>query len=50
MGSKRQIAFAWLIVGAGVLFAYSHVLLSLGRAWSTDDNYSHGFLIVPIAL
>jgi exosortase len=50
MGSKRHIALAWLIVGIGIAFAYSHVLLSLGRAWWTDDNYSHGFLIVPIAL
>jgi exosortase len=38
---------------AAVTFAlalvYWHVALDLGRAWTTDDNYSHGFLIVPIA-
>jgi exosortase len=29
---------------------YANVIVKLVRDWSTDDNYSHGFLIVPIAL
>lgn len=29
--------------------AYGHVVFELARAWTTDDNYSHGFLVVPIA-
>jgi exosortase len=29
---------------------YRHVLVKLVSDWATDDNYSHGFLIVPIAL
>jgi exosortase len=38
------------LVGAGFLIAYYDVLTKLVEAWSTDDNYSHGFLIVPLAL
>src|SRR5689334_16134888 len=29
---------------------YRHVLVKLVHDWWTDDNYSHGFLIVPLAL
>jgi exosortase len=50
MEGKRHIMAAWIIAGAGVLIAYSRVLASLVQAWWTDDNYSHGFLIVPVAL
>ncbi len=38
------------LVAACFLFAYHEVILRLVRDWATDDNYSHGFLIVPIAL
>lgn len=31
------------------LIAYWGVLSDLVKAWSTDDNYSHGFFIVPLA-
>ena len=34
----------------GVLVAYLPVLRKLVYDWGHDDNYSHGFLIVPIAL
>jgi exosortase A len=47
----------WLQVGATLVlllgsFAllYWRVLVSLVDAWANDGNYSHGFLIVPIAL
>ena len=29
---------------------YWNVLVELVEAWSTDDNYSHGFFIAPLAL
>jgi exosortase len=29
---------------------YRDVLVKLVRDWANDDNYSHGFLIIPIAL
>jgi exosortase len=41
---------AAIVVLAGVLWLYGGVLSSLVRQWASDDNYSHGFLIVPLAL
>lgn len=32
------------------LLVYRGVLVKLVHDWATDDNYSHGFLIVPVAL
>ncbi len=49
MDGKRHRLIAWIIVAVGIVTAYSRVFVSLGYAWWTDDNYSHGFLIVPIA-
>jgi exosortase len=37
------------LVVSGVLLAYWSVMSGLVNAWSTDDNYSHGFFIVPLA-
>jgi exosortase len=43
-------------LGAIVLFAlavastYGDVAAALVRQWSADENYSHGFLIVPLAI
>ena len=37
------------LVASGVLLAYWSVMRGLIQAWSTDDNYSHGFFIVPLA-
>ena len=45
---KIVAALALLVVGFG--FLYSDVVVKLVNQWATDDNYSHGFLIVPIAL
>src|SRR5205823_6905058 len=35
--------------GAGLLL-YGHVLRTLVRDWAIDDNYSHGFLVIPLAV
>lgn len=40
-------ASAWLLSGA---FLYAPVLIKLARDWRTDATYSHGFLVLPIAL
>ncbi len=40
-------SLAVLLVSFGVL--YAHVAAKLVHDWSTNENYSHGFLIVPIA-
>src|SRR5262245_59327476 len=37
------------IVVVGLLLTYGHVIVTLVKAWTTDDNYSHGFLIPPLA-
>jgi exosortase len=39
--------FAWF-VAIGLL--YGPVLLTLARDWASDSNYSHGFVVIPIAL
>src|SRR5262249_31029724 len=47
----RTAAFAvtgFLLLSFGLL--YREVLVKLVHDWLTDDNYSHGILIVPIAL
>jgi exosortase len=31
-------------------FMYAGVLSSLVRQWASDDNYSHGFFVLPLAL
>jgi exosortase len=46
--SHRKLLTALAVVGA-VVWVYWPVLVRLVDAWSTDDNYSHGFLIVPVA-
>lgn len=37
------------LVLCGLLLVYWGVIAGLVDAWSTDDNYSHGFFIVPLA-
>lgn len=46
---NRHVAAAILVVAA-LVCTYAGVFSSLVRQWASDDNYSHGFLIVPIAL
>ena len=46
----RRHAAAALLVCAGVVWLYSDVLSSLVRQWASDDDYSHGFFVLPLAL
>jgi exosortase len=42
----------WWALGAAaavLALAYAPNLLELGRVWGNDENYQHGFLVVPIA-
>jgi exosortase len=41
---------ALVLVAAGFAVLYRDVVVKLVRDWGADGNYSHGFLIVPIAL
>ena len=45
---KKVAAIGLLVAGVGLV--YWQVFRKLIFDWSNDDNYSHGFLIVPIAL
>jgi exosortase len=44
------VVAAALVAAGGFAVLYAHVFVKLVHDWATDDNYSHGFLIVPIAL
>jgi exosortase len=46
---SRHAAAGGVLVAA-VLWLYRDVLWSLVHQWASDDNYSHGFLILPIAI
>jgi len=46
---RDQFIAIGLVLGA-LLLTYWNVIVSLVTAWYTDDNYSHGFFIVPLAL
>ena len=45
---KAPLLAFGLVIGV-LLVTYWNVLQGLVNAWSTDDNYSHGFFIVPLA-
>ena len=46
--AKRSIVASALVCTA-ILLVYFPVLSSLVRQWSSDENYSHGFIIIPFA-
>ena len=39
----------WILIGLAIL-VYAPILGYMVYQWSWDDDYSHGFLIVPLAL
>jgi exosortase len=46
---NRSVSIACLLA-VGVLWLYGGILSSLAKQWASDDNYSHGFFVVPLAL
>lgn len=46
---RRTLTVA-IALCAAIGIAYAGVLGSLVRQWATDDNYSHGFFVLPLAL
>jgi exosortase len=46
----RRSAVAAALIGASTLAVYFPILASLVRQWASDENYSHGFIVVPFAL
>ena len=47
--AKGALAVCLVVAGLGVVY-WRMCSASLVNAWEVDGNYSHGFLIVPIAL
>ena len=50
MSKTLRVALGATAALAGFALLYRHVVAKLVHDWANDDNYSHGFLIVPIAL
>lgn len=50
MTSSKRTWVAVALVVAGFALLYRQVMAKLVMDWYNDDNYSHGFLIVPLAL
>jgi exosortase len=50
MTSAKRTWTAIVLVVAGFALLYRQVIAKLVMDWYNDDNYSHGFLIVPLAL
>lgn len=40
---------AVLALAAALAWVYGGIMVSLGRQWANDDNYSHGFFVIPLA-
>jgi len=47
---KHRSTATAVVLTAAVLWLYRATLSSLVRQWVSDDNYSHGFFVVPLAL
>ncbi|WP_191965738.1 exosortase [Oryzomonas sagensis] len=47
-GVQLQYLF-WAVFGVAFVCAYFPVITSLVHAWSHSDDYSHGFIIAPVA-
>jgi len=51
MVSPSRLAAAGALILAGAVgWLYSGVVPGLVRQWANDDDYSHGFFVVPLAL
>ncbi|CAN5881133.1 exosortase [soil metagenome] len=49
VAARRRDLFVGLTLAAAIALMYASVLTSLVRQWSSDDNYSHGFFVLPLA-
>ena len=45
-----QVAASWLLIIVPCVWLYAPVVAKLVHDWIHDENYSHGFLIVPLAM
>ncbi len=49
MSFRQKLTVALALFAASFAVLYRNVAIQLVRNWATDENYSHGFLIVPLA-
>ena len=47
---NKSVAVLIVLLAGSFAFLYQNVIAKLVNDWYIDENYSHGFLIVPIAL
>ena len=47
--SKGEVAAALAVGAIGLGWAYASSFAALVDRWGRDDNYSHGFLVLPVA-
>jgi exosortase len=47
---RTRTAVAVALLGVALAWVYGGVVSGLVRQWSTDDNYSHGFFVIPLAV
>jgi exosortase len=48
--ADKRISILLILAAFSFLVLYRNVLWKLFRDWSIDENYSHGFLVIPFAL
>jgi exosortase len=46
---RTRTTAAVALLTATLIWLYGGVLMALVRQWSSDDNYSHGFFVIPLA-
>lgn len=49
-GMAKRSVVASALVGLAIFAVYFPVLSALVRQWARDENYSHGFVIIPFAV
>jgi exosortase len=47
--SRARTLGAVVALAAALAWVYGGIMVSLGRQWANDDNYSHGFFVIPLA-
>jgi exosortase len=45
---RTQSLAAVVALAAALVWVYGGIMVSLARQWAGDDNYSHGFFVVPL--
>jgi exosortase len=47
--TSAQVMSSWLLLALPCAWLYAPVIAKLVHDWRVDENYSHGFLVVPLA-